>query len=456
MVRRNIQFSLKAALFLLLSCSLSQGTLLPCSNSYTIERARPIQAVDAVSGMRKLHVVAMARGFASYFNVFTNGEDLAMENQETWKVEITNKNASEDYPLEAIPGGEYRMRLEVRILIPEGEMGRLNIIVATGIAWEPPHPLGTTFSPTLVEYARIYSGSEDWITTTQEAIFEVPSVKFRDHSAVINVQVKLEKGRYMQDTESYRWYLEDIDTHIYAVKIPPVGERAVDVLFRGQVTNLSLFWGEPIGGDVRIDQVLRDPRGWLAPGETYHIEWGDWRNVSVGDIVELSCDYHPEGGMIVYKDNHYVTLVDSINARIKSIDIESGKFKRGEEISARITVENTCNVNRTFYVDFKVQDPRGNWLEASYGNITLGPGESGTITLQWVVTKSAPPGSYNAKVAVWEIKSDDTLTGMLDGKDESRVFEVTLIWTQYWYVLPTVIAGILTGVYVHKKKREEK
>jgi len=112
------------------------------------------------------------------------------------------------------------------------------------------------------------------------------------------------------------------------------------------------------------------------------------------------------------------------DAKIASFSISTGEFKSGDKVYAGVTIRNTGGVKHTFYVNFSVQDPKGKWWDANYEAVTLNPNEIGTVTLYWVVDASAPPGSYNARVAVWKNKTSDTLIERLDYEDQFDVFTV--------------------------------
>jgi len=123
-----------------------------------------------------------------------------------------------------------------------------------------------------------------------------------------------------------------------------------------------------------------------------------------------------------------------VDARIVSFSIFAGEFKVGDKVYADVTIRNTGEVKHTFYVNFSIQDPKGEWWDANYEAVTLNPDEIGRVTLYWVVDSSAPPGSYNARVAVWKSKTDDILVERLDYKEQSNVFKVVVSYQLYGYV----------------------
>ena len=118
-------------------------------------------------------------------------------------------------------------------------------------------------------------------------------------------------------------------------------------------------------------------------------------------------------------------LLPKINAIITAYSISPGEFKYGDKVSAQVTVKNTGQEAWTFYVGFSVQDPNGKWWDAPYETVTLNPNEERTVTLYWTVDQEAPAGCYNSRVAVWESRTDNTLYGLIDYRDEYNVFYVT-------------------------------
>jgi hypothetical protein len=123
-----------------------------------------------------------------------------------------------------------------------------------------------------------------------------------------------------------------------------------------------------------------------------------------------------------------------VDACIVSFSIFAGEFKVGDKVYADVTIRNTGEVKHTFYVNFSIQDSKGKWWDANYEAVTLNPDEIGTVTLYWVVDPSAPPGSYNARVAVWKSKTGGILVERLDYKEQSNAFKVTVPYQLYGYV----------------------
>ena len=113
-----------------------------------------------------------------------------------------------------------------------------------------------------------------------------------------------------------------------------------------------------------------------------------------------------------------------LSAEITSYSISSGSFKAGDKISASVTVKNTNPLVLTFYVSFSVQDQNGKWWDAPPTSIKLSSWVSQTLNLYWVVDPSAPPGPYNARVAVWKTELDGSLQGLLDRREQAAAFSV--------------------------------
>jgi hypothetical protein len=117
-----------------------------------------------------------------------------------------------------------------------------------------------------------------------------------------------------------------------------------------------------------------------------------------------------------------------ISARITSFSIDRGEFTQGESVAATATVENTGNTEHTFFVGYSVVGTNGE----SYDNndetgraVTLGPGESRTISLSWTVQRNTPTGTYDAVTVVWKESDQDNLNTPLDRIQRGDAIEVT-------------------------------
>lgn len=117
----------------------------------------------------------------------------------------------------------------------------------------------------------------------------------------------------------------------------------------------------------------------------------------------------------------------TIDARVQWIDPVDGTYGPDEEVTTTAGVENTGNVEHTFFVGYTVHGPAGGSYDNDGGTgrtVTLDPGESTWVDLDWTVEPDATDGSYDVEVAVWQETDRDSLYTRLDGAEESRAFTV--------------------------------
>ncbi len=117
----------------------------------------------------------------------------------------------------------------------------------------------------------------------------------------------------------------------------------------------------------------------------------------------------------------------SINASITDVEWPTGDWYPGESIEVSVYFKNTGDVENNFWVGFSVIDASGGWWDIPAKEIDLDPGgESGWVTLAWVIPYEASTGGYSAEVALWEgyNSNTDTMIGMLDSRTKDDSFFV--------------------------------
>lgn len=122
-----------------------------------------------------------------------------------------------------------------------------------------------------------------------------------------------------------------------------------------------------------------------------------------------------------------VTVEPEVDASVTSFRQESGEYAVGETVDATATVENTGGDRHTFFVGYSVRDPHGNWRDndgATGETVTLDPGETRQVSLDWDVESDVPPGSYDSRVSVWKESDRDDLRTRLDRSDSFDEFGV--------------------------------
>jgi len=183
----------------------------------------------------------------------------------------------------------------------------------------------------------------------------------------------------------------------YLANIPAVSKWVATNAFSGTV---SLTWAVPSTA----------PAGW------YSVTMAVWKDSPASGVQRFDTRT---------QSNAFQVVSISVSASITAYSVASGSYRAGDSVPASLTFTNTGTVAWTFYVGYSVQDPNGKWWDALYRTATVNPGSSsGSISLSWPVDASAPPGWYNARVAVWKGISEGLLQDRLDSRDISNAFQV--------------------------------
>ena len=118
---------------------------------------------------------------------------------------------------------------------------------------------------------------------------------------------------------------------------------------------------------------------------------------------------------------------EEIDGRIDWISPDSGVYREAESVETTANVENTGNTNHTYFVGYTVHGPNGEEYDndgETGRTVSLNPGESRSVDLEWTVELDAPGGEYDVQVALWEESDRDNLHTRLDEEREYSTFEV--------------------------------
>jgi hypothetical protein len=226
-------------------------------------------------------------------------------NFEPWDIEITNTHDQNDYPAWVESGGTYNITVKLRVNIPMGKTGVLDVAASTQTCIDPMPRTFVWLDPGTQRYYSAFGNG----THTAECsfVFSVPEVR-RESSADMRVTATLSEGGERRDT----------DYQFYGLTILASKESAVDVNFTGTVESLDVFWETyVIGAYVRIDEVtVQDPWSLLTAGDTIYVGLEsapavEEVSIGVGDKVEVYCDYHPDAGALIWRPEHYITRVQT-------------------------------------------------------------------------------------------------------------------------------------------------
>lgn len=190
-------------------------------------------------------------------------------------------------------------------------------------------------------------------------------------------------------------------------------------------TNALYIDGERIDISVRTSLVAGETQTgsftytWTATEGPHEIK------IVADDLGEITESNEDNNQMVA---SLTIETQNNVSVEITSYQIASGTFFPGDTVTAVATIQNTGDVEWTFYIGYSVQDSNGEWWDTPYKTITLDPGDSETIALFWTVPIlppiPVPTGSYLARVAVWKGESDGKLQSRLDVKEKQNAFHV--------------------------------
>lgn len=181
-------------------------------------------------------------------------------------------------------------------------------------------------------------------------------------------------------------------------------------------------------------------------GGAVTIEKGEERQLSTDWIVPEDA---PSGGydvsVAVWKESDPDTLstrldqrrrtdaftVDSdgpdITATLSEFEVTTREYVAGEEVTGTVRIENTSEVEHTFFVGFTAFGPNGDEYDnddQTGQHVTLFADEATTVEVTWTVPPRAPAGQYAAEVAVWKESDRDNLQTRLASDRQERAFSV--------------------------------
>lgn len=156
----------------------------------------------------------------------------------------------------------------------------------------------------------------------------------------------------------------------------------------------------------------------IPPGE-YDADIAVWKE-SNRDSLQTELDR-------VLADNAFTVTENQAEARIQSISTEPGPYTEGQVVPTTVEVSNTGDQERTFYIGYSVWGPN----DEEYDNndttgqpLSIEPGDTETVIVEWQVTREAPLGEYDVEVVIWQESDPDRLSTRLEDVRNPEVFEV--------------------------------
>lgn len=178
------------------------------------------------------------------------------------------------------------------------------------------------------------------------------------------------------------------------------------------------------GGDRTIDLEWEVPDG--ASAGAYDPRVSVWQESDPDNLDNRLADYRGTGPITVREE-------PSINATITNTDIDDGEYRDDETVDARVQVENTGNREHTYFVGYSVTGPDGAIYDAPGETVTLVPGSTERVDLEWEIPGDVNAGYYDARVSVWKGSDPTNLQTRLADVDRVDQFEVrpqeTVIFT---------------------------
>ncbi|WP_254273023.1 NEW3 domain-containing protein [Haloarcula marina] len=189
-----------------------------------------------------------------------------------------------------------------------------------------------------------------------------------------------------------------------------------------------------------VDASLQRPNGDWVTGEaaTPRLSPGEREAVALEVRLPDDADEGTYGaGSAIYRTSRKTDRYDgygvadafvvdepTTDAAITHTDA-GGTYAPGENVPIDVTVENTGETTRDFYVDASLQRPNGNWVTGEGTTVGLRPGAQRTVTLDATVPDDAAEGRYTVGAGVFRSSNKDEKFGGDEERDAFVVEEPT-------------------------------
>jgi len=116
------------------------------------------------------------------------------------------------------------------------------------------------------------------------------------------------------------------------------------------------------------------------------------------------------------------------DAEIIDFDPPRGAYSPGDTLSASVTIKNTGNVERSFWIGLSYRRPDGRYYDVPPKRTrTLSPNEEQRLIFRWNLPADAPTGRYDAISAVWngyDPQKDEMIPPQFDRREIKNTFTV--------------------------------
>jgi uncharacterized membrane protein len=244
-------------------------------------------------------------------------------------------------------------------------------------------------------------------------------------SGVFHSSDKDEQYAYGQDLNSFE--VEEENESPDADRESPNGDQSITV-------------GESVTFEVEADDTNDNLYGveWYVNGQ--HAD--TTRSIGGGsDTARWSYEFESAGthtveAVVFDEENAYSDSVgwdinadqpDETNARIVDVEYPSGEYTIGETADAEITIENTGDIDHTFYAGYSVRGPDDQWRDNDKTTdtpVSIDAGERRTVDVSWDVVDGTPPGEYDVLTSVYEDRSGNELQNKFDDAYQGSQFDV--------------------------------
>jgi|AntDeeMinimDraft_5_1070356.scaffolds.fasta_scaffold00480_1 hypothetical protein len=183
-------------------------------------------------------------------------------------------------------------------------------------------------------------------------------------------------------------------------------------------TVYSAEYGQPIDANTIADgEYQAEEKGVsvpVFPDDVEQISSGEW-DVTV-ELASYSADIRDEED--IHDDMTFSFAHEAeVDADVKFTETATGEVTPSDTVTSNVTVENTGETEHQYFVGYSAVGPDGEFYDqddSTGQTVSVAPGSSTEVTLEWTVSESLPEGEYDLVTAVWLESDRNSLTTQLD------------------------------------------